>query len=149
MGICTGNSCVITTRKNLEHHGVGLYLAGSGDRGSVEAFLRYMDLSGCPSPTEEEDIFAWSKFCQILCNYFAIPNIVGIESVDVINCDNYDNGTYIIEGWTIVDRKYFDAEENLGALVNRDEILIDIDLSQPKHIQLGLYDRFCKEKGVR
>ena len=62
---------------------------------------------------------------------------IGIDSVRNLDCDNYDNGTYIIEGWKIVGREYL--REEMSEQMNYDllEMLIAIDEKQPEKERIG------------
>lgn len=128
-----GNRAVITTKYNFENNGVGIYLHWNGGRDSVEAFLKYMELRGFRSP--DVDCYGWARLCQVIGNYFGGTLSVGIDVINRLDCDNWDNGTYIIEGWKIVGREFFDgAEQKSYDLV---EMMKDIDEKQPSHDQLG------------
>ena len=87
-----GNRAVITTKeKNL-----GVYLHWNGGRDSVEAFLKYCELRGFRSP--DRDCYGWARLCQIISNFMSRDGLsVGIDTIDKLDCDNWDNGTYIIE----------------------------------------------------
>lgn len=107
-----GNRAVITTEYNFKNKGVGVYLHWNGGRDSVEAFLKYCDLKGYRSP--DTDCYGWARLCQVIGNFFGGGLSVGIDTVDKLDCDNYDNGVYIIKGWKIVGRKYFNTSEQRG-----------------------------------
>lgn len=126
-----GNRAVITTKENFDNKGVGVYLHWNGGRDSVEAFLDYCNLVGYRKPTE--DCYGWARLCQVIGNFFGGTCSVGIDTVDCLDCDNYDNGVYIIDGWEIVDRKYFDGREQMN--YDKLEMLKAIDNEQP--IKLG------------
>ena len=128
-----GNRAVITTRENFKNNGVGIYLHWNGGRDSVEAFLKYAELKGHRPP--DEDCYGWARLCQIIGNFFGGSYSIGVDTVDNLDTDNYDNGTYIIEGWTIVGREYFNGEEQ--ECHRTKDMLIDIDESQPVDEQLG------------
>jgi len=128
-----GNRAVITTRKDFDTHGVGVYLHWCGGRDMVEAFLKYMKLRGIRPP--EYDCYGWARLCQVIGNYIGGDLSVGIDIIDRLDIDNFDNGTYIIENWEIVGREYFSGEEETGADLKN--TLIEIDLCQPKPDQLG------------
>lgn len=104
-----GNRAVITTRENFENNGVGIYLHWNGGRSSVEGFLAYCKLKGYRSPSN--DCYGWARLAQVIGNFFGGELSVGIDVVNRLDCDNYDNGVYIIDGWEIVDREYFNGEE--------------------------------------
>ena len=60
---------------------------------------------------------------------------MGADTVDHLDLDNKDNGTYIIEKWRIVGREYFDLEEQ--ELYPLKDMLMAIDRRQPAEQQLG------------
>lgn len=128
-----GNRAVITTKKNFENNGVGVYLHWNGGYDSVSAFLKYCELKGYRSP--DGDCYGWARLCQVIGNYFGGTLSLGIDVVDQLDCDNYDNGTYIIEGWNIVGREHYEgAEQNSYDLM---EMLVEIDNAQPEKERLG------------
>lgn len=132
-----GNRAVIATeKKNL-----GVYLHWNGGRDSVEAFLKYCSLKGYRSP--EVDDYGWARLCQVIGNFFGGTNSVGINLYQELDTNNHDNGTYIIKDWKIVDRLYFNGNEQNE--YNLEEMLIGIDKSQPKDEQLG---DFLKSKEI-
>lgn len=105
-----GNRAVITTADNFKNNGVGVYLHWNGGRDSVEAFLKYCDMQGYREPSE--DCYGWAYLCGVISNFFSDGLSVGIDVIDHLDCDNGDNGVYIIEGWKIVDRKYNNTIES-------------------------------------
>ena len=132
-----GNRAVITTSKALDvknSYDIGVYLHWNGGRDSVEAFLKYCELKKYRSP--ETDNYGWARLCQVIGNYFGGSTSIGIDKCSCLDCDNRDNGTYIISGWQIVGRKYFKGLEQKNH--NLIDMLIDIDSSQPKSERLGL-----------
>lgn len=130
-----GNRAVITTQCGLKNNGIGVYLHWNGGRDSVTAFLTYCKLRGFRSPTDDS-VYAWARFCQVVGNWFGGSLSLGVGRVDRLDCDNWDNGVYIVDGWDIVDRKYFEngIEQNEYDLV---EMLISIDEAQPEKQRLG------------
>lgn len=136
-----GNRAVITTRDNFRSNGVGVYLHWNGGRDSVEAFLKYMKLRRFRTP--DSDNYGWARLCQVIGNYLGGTLSIGIDRVDYLDMDNWDNGTYIIEGWDIVGREFFDGEEQNCYDIN--EMLIDIDEAQPFKEQLGKQFLAAKE----
>ena len=130
-----GNRAVITSKENFENNGIGVYVHWNGGRDSVEAFLKYCELKGYRKPTD--DCYGWARLAQVIGNFFGGTTSVGINVVEHLDCDNYDNGVYIIDGWNIVDRKYFKgAEQDEYGL---EEMLQAIDERQPIAEQLGGY----------
>lgn len=128
-----GNRAVITTRENFNNDGVGVYLHWNGGRDSVEAFLTYCKMKGYRAPTS--DNYGWARLCQVIGNFFGGGLSLGIDKCSNLDTNNYDNGTYIIDGWDIVDREFFEYEE-------QDDydlyiMLCDIDECQPEKEQIG------------
>ena len=128
-----GNRAVITTEENFQNNGIGVYVHWNGGRDSVTAFLKYCKMKGYRTP--ETDCYGWARLVQVIGNFFGGSVSVGIDTVNNLYCDNYDNGVYIIRNWEIVARKYFDAEEQ--NVYDLNEMLIFIDESMPKKEQLG------------
>lgn len=128
-----GNRAVITTRKNFENNGVGVYVHWNGGRDSVEAFLKYCEMRGFRRP--DRDCYGWARLVQVIANFMGGDGLsVGIDTVNHLDCDNYDNGVYIIDGWEIVDRKYFDGNEQREYKL--EDMLDAIDESQPVDQQI-------------
>jgi hypothetical protein len=112
-----GNRAVITT----EEEKIGVYLHWNGGRDSVEGFLAVCEQMGYRAP--DTDCYGWARLCQVCCNYFSGRLSVGIDRLECLDCDNGDNGMYIIKGWKIVGRKYFDgrteqSEYNLKEMID-------------------------------
>ena len=104
-----GNRAVITTKENMDNNGSGIYLHWNGGRDSVRAFLKYCELKGYRAPSE--DNYGWARLCQVIGNFFGGSTSLGIDTVNNLDCNNWDNGVYLIEGWEIVGRMYFEGEE--------------------------------------
>ena len=128
-----GNRAVITTRENFNNDGVGVYLHWNGGRDSVQAFLTYCKMKGYREPTS--DNYGLARLCQVIGNFFGGELSIGIDKCSHLDYDNYDNGTYIIDGWDIVDREYFNGNEQYN--YDLYEMLCDIDNAQPTREQLG------------
>lgn len=111
----------------------GVYLHWNGGRASVEAFLKYCELKGYRSP--DVDCYGWARLCQVIGNFFGGGLSIGVGPCYQLDCDNCDNGTYIIKGWEIVDRKYCDTR--FDAKTDLTDMLIAIDQAQPVKEQLG------------
>ena len=104
-----GNRAVITTKENMDNNGIGVYLHWNGGRDSVRAFLKYCELKGYRAPSD--DNYGWARLCQVIGNFFGGSTSLGIDTVNNLDCNNWDNGAYLIEGWEIVGRMYFEGEE--------------------------------------
>ena len=130
-----GNRAVITTEKNFKNNGVGVYLHWNEGYDSVSAFLKYCELKGYRTP--DMDNYGWARLCQVIGNFFGGSTSLGIDTVDNLDCDNYDNGVYIIKGWEIVDRKHKRHAEQMN--YEMEEMLMAIDKAMPEKEQIGEY----------
>ena len=123
-----GNRAVITTRENFDDNGVGIYVHWNGGYDSVNAFLTYCKIKGFRTP--DKDNYGWARLAQVIANFMGDDGLsVGVDTVDRLDCDNWDNGVYIIEGWEIVGREYYEGEEQHG--YEPEDILEAIDKAQP------------------
>ena len=123
-----GNRAVIATRKK----DIGVYLHWNGGRDSVEAFLAYCKLKDYRCP--ELDCYGWARLCQVIGNYFGGGSSIGIDKYECLDTDNWDNGTYIIENWHIVDREFKHGPEQHE--YNLLKMLKDINNTQPENERL-------------
>lgn len=128
-----GNRAVITTQGGDKKDKIGIYLHWNGGRDSVQAFLKYCKIKGFRTPNS--DSYGWARLAQVIGNYIGGGLSLGIDICDKLDCDNYDNGVYLIDGWEIVGREYFSGVEQNS--YDLEEMLIDIDNSQPKEERLG------------
>ena len=119
-----GNRAVITT----EEEKIGVYLHWNGSRDSVEAFLAVCKELGHRTP--ETDCYGFARLCQVIGNYFGGTTSLGIDTIDNLDCDNGDNGMYIIKNWEIIGRKYFNRTEQEE--YDLKEMIKDIKDRQPK-----------------
>ena len=130
-----GNRAVITTQENFDNNGVGIYLHWNGGRNSVEAFLKYCELKGYRKPTF--DGYGWAYLCGVITNYFGDGLSVGIDTIDKLDCANGNNGVYIIDGWKIVGRKYFDWTDELKAYDIR-SMMYEINEKMPEEMRIEI-----------
>lgn len=108
---------------------VGVYLHWNGGEGSIRAFLTYCKMQGY-----RNDDYGVARFTQVVANFFGGSLSLGIDSLECLDCDNGDNGVYIVDDWDIVDRKY---ECGYVDDYNQLEFLFEIDESMPKGSRLG------------
>lgn len=132
-----GNRAVITTSTDVEvdkSNDIGIYLHWNGGRDSVEAFLTYCRISGFRPP--EQDCYGWARLCQVIGNFFGGDRLsVGIDRCCRLDCDNRDNGVYIIKDWQIVGRKFFSGNEQDQHDLR--EFIHKLDQAQPEKLRLG------------
>lgn len=112
---------------------LGVYLHWNGGKDSVEAFLLYCKLKGYRCP--ENDCYGWARLCQVIGNFFGGELSLGIDTYDRLDCDNGDNGVYIIRNWEIVGREFAPTYEQ--STYNLRESLEAINEAQPPEEQLG------------
>lgn len=128
-----GNRAVITTKENWENNGVGIYLHWNGSRPFVEGLLAYCDAKGFRAP--ENDCYGFAYMTTVMGNVFGDGLSLGVDTLDHLDCDNWDNGVYIIEDWAIVDRKYFERGEDSSGNGIKD-VISYIDSFQPDRLKL-------------
>lgn len=106
----------------------------NGYREFVESVLAYCDLKQYRSP-DSDDEYGWARLCQIIGNTLGGTLSLGVGRYERMDTDNYDNGTYIIQGWDIKDRLYKHYADNKREY-SIFEALKQINERQPKEEQL-------------
>jgi hypothetical protein len=97
-----GNRAVIS----VEGSQCGVYLHWNGGRESVNAFLRVAQTLGVRDPVSDPSYF-YARFAQICGNFFGGAICVGVESLSRLDCDNGDNGHFIVgAGFAIVRHEH-------------------------------------------
>jgi len=146
-----GNRAVITSKDKKS----GLYLHWNGGRDSVNAFLTYCKLQGYRG-FGEDNTYALARLTQVVCNWFGGSLSVGVGAIGdyykeevkdevygdyvregykgELDCNNYDNGLYIVDGWDIVGREFFEGKEQ--NTYDLKYFIYDINLKQPESMQL-------------
>lgn len=133
-----GNRAVVTTKSatGFCEESIGIYLHWNGGRDSVTGFLKYCELQGFRSPEIDSD--SWLKFQQVILNCGLTADRDKCKNLD---CDNGDNGVYLVENWQIVGRKFMEhAEQDVYPLK---DMLLGIDEKQPVHMQI--HDKIIME----
>ena len=129
-----GNRAVITTQKEWNVRGIGIYVHWCGGRKCIEGILEYCSRTNCVRP--ENDCYGWADLCRVISN--TLGGSVGIDRLDRLDLDNGDNGVYIIKDWKIVGRINADGISDKG-ITNQeelDEILNEIDAEQPEKFRI-------------
>ena len=96
-------------RAVLEFQGtdVGIYLHWNGGRDTIDPLLDVAKEYNIRSGD-----YGIARIAQMLGNFFGGTLSLGVDKLDKLDCDNGDNGTYVIDNnFNIVDRKYFDNRE--------------------------------------
>lgn len=126
-----GNRAVITASTSVsikDSNDIGIYLHWNGGRDSVEAFLEYCKRRGFRAP--DQDNYGWARLCQVIGNFFGGSDSIGIDRCCNLDCENGDNGVYIINGWEIAGRAYHRGWEQ--DTYDLEEMIRAIDKAQPE-----------------
>ena len=133
-----GNRAVITNKDRQ----IGVYLHWNGGRDSVNAFLTYCKIAGYRDLTSDPT-YGFARLTQVISNWFGGNLSVGVNVLSKLDCDNFDNGMYIVDGWDIVGREYHEGEEQDE--YDLEEMLLDIDSKQPCHLGEEEIKKYLKE----
>ena len=125
-----GNRAVITTT-NKE---MGVYVHWNGGRTSVEGFLAYCKMMGYRKP--ETDCYGWARLVQTIANFFGSDGLsVGVDKYTSLDCDNWDNGVYIVKDWHVVGREFQRDEDEEVNLEDLTGMMLEINKCQPEGTQ--------------
>ncbi len=109
-----GNRAVITIGNRFDPAAVGVYVHWNGGRASVEGFLKAARLLGYRDPASDPS-YAFARLVAVITAFFPDGLSVGVGICGQLDCDNYDNGVYLIGGdWQIVGRKYHEGPEEVN-----------------------------------
>jgi len=100
-----GNRAVIAASNSTEQ-GLGIYLHWNGGIESVLAFLDTAKQLGYRSPVGDES-YGMARLCGLICLFGGLRNStgVGINDLSKLDCDNFDNGVFVVgDNWELVDR---------------------------------------------
>lgn len=113
---------------------IGVYLHWDGYREFVESILAYCDVKGYRSPDADYE-YGWARLCQVAGNTIGGTLSLGVGVYSRMDTDNWDNGTYIIKDWDIVERLY-QHYEDAKMQDSMFENLKAINLKQPEDERL-------------
>lgn len=115
-----GNRAVITTAP-FKSTNIGVYLHWNGGRASVEGFLLACKELGFRDPVGDPQ-YGFAYLCHAIATFFdASGTSLGVAACKNLDCDNGDNGVYLIDrNWEIVGRKHFEREEETDAEQSRE-----------------------------
>lgn len=102
-----GNRGVITFMDSDKEVG-SIYLHWNGGQESVKAFLDYAKEV---QVREGDPTYALARVVQIISNFLEGTLSVGVGMSAFLDCDNMDNGQYIVRGLDIVERRHAPADE--------------------------------------
>lgn len=96
-----GNRAVITTAP-FNEDALGIYIHWNGGQESIEGFLAAAKELGHRPPATDES-YATARLVQIIANYFGGTTSIGIGINRNLDCDNGDNGVWLIGGdWELL-----------------------------------------------
>ena len=101
-----GDRAVISNKSKK----MGVYLHWYGYREFVESVLAYCDVKKYRSP-DVDDEYGWARLCQVAGNTIGGNLSIGVGIFNRMDTDNWDNGTYIIKDWDIVDRLFTHSKD--------------------------------------
>lgn len=101
-----GDRAVISNKSKK----IGVYLHWYGYREFVESVLAYCDVKKYRSP-DVDDEYGWARLCQVAGNTIGGNLSVGVGIFNRMDTDNWDNGTFIIKDWDIVDRLFTHSKD--------------------------------------
>ena len=108
-----GNRAVITTA-TFHNDKIGIYVHWNGGRDSVEGFLQACKELGYRSPGSDPG-YAMAQLVRAIGTFFGDGLSVGIGTCGNLDCQNGDNGVYLIGGnWEIVGRMHHSGREQLN-----------------------------------
>lgn len=140
-----GNRAVITV-KGAGDKTTGIYLHWNGGVNSVEAFCTYCDMKGFRSP--DTDCYGFAYLATVIGNFFGDGLSLGVDRIECLDTDNFDNGVYYLKGWKIVDRSYDKPLET--DKTNLYQFLLEINSVQGKKIKVSKAEikRYCKHHNI-
>jgi len=105
-----GNRAVITIKEKdvPQEDWNSLYLHWNGGRDSVEPFLHVAKLYGIRC--NDDSSYAIARLSQLIGNTLGGTLSLGVGAYKCLDTNNFDNGTYIIEDWEIVEREHLPYE---------------------------------------
>ena len=111
---------------------VGVYLHWNGGNDSVVPFCKACKKIGFRCPTEDFS-YGVARFVQLVANFFGGCNStsIGVDIIDHLDCDNWDNGIFIIgEDWEVVGREFAHGDDKLDdeSVARFVKYLVDIQM---------------------
>lgn len=92
---------------------VGVYLHWNGGKDSIVSFCRACKRIGFRCPTDDFS-YGVARFVQLVANFFGglTDSSIGVNTLEHLDCDNYDNGLYVVgEDWEIVGKEFMRLDD--------------------------------------
>lgn len=142
-----GNRAVITTVGATDNT-TGIYVHWNGGVNSIEAFCAYCDMKGFRSP--DTDCYGFAYLATVIGNYFGDGLSLGVDRIECLDTDNYDNGVYYLKGWKIVGRSEGYPQQLETDKSKLYEFLLEINSVQGKKIKVSKAEikRYCKYHNI-
>ena len=121
-----GNRAVITIKEENtpKEDWRSVYLHWNGGRDSVEPIIHVAKLYGIRCNADPS--YAIARLTQLIGNSLGGTLSLGVGTYSQLDTDNYDNGTYVISNWEIVDREFFPSEYEEQNEYDFDEMVTEI-----------------------
>ena len=115
-----GNRAVIAF-DNANQNSIGIYLQWNGGKDSIEGFLKAAKQLSCGGKQANR-----ARLVQAIGNFFNGGYSVYMDLIKNLDCDNYDNGVFIVDTETleIKGRKFKKGPEQ--QVHDSDELAADI-----------------------
>ena len=116
-----GNRAVITTPAKT----TGVYVHWNGGVESVTGFCEACKELGFRSPAADP-AYGFACLVTAIFAFFGASGLsVGVGPLETLDCDNFDNGVYVIDAnWKIVER-YGDGSKPLAPLADDERVCAD------------------------
>lgn len=91
---------------------VGVYLHWNGGRSSIEGFCEACRRLKFRGPASNS--YGVARFIQVVANFFGNDGLsIGVGMLGRCDCNNYDNGVYVVDdNWDIIGREFAHEEQN-------------------------------------
>ena len=121
-----GNRAVITIKEENtpKEDWRSVYLHWNGGRDSVEPIIHVAKLYGIRCNADPS--YAIARLTQLIGNSLGGTLSLGVGKYSQLDTDNFDNGTYVISNWEIVDREFFPSEYEEQNEYDFDEMVTEI-----------------------
>ena len=106
-----GNRAVITIKEKdtPQEDWNSLYLHWNGGHDSVAPFLHVAKLYGIRCNSDSS--YAIARLSQLIGNTLGGTLSLGVGAYKCLDTNNFDNGTYVIKHWEIVEREHLPCED--------------------------------------
>lgn len=93
-----GNRAVIAL-DSADDKAIGIYVHWNGGRDSIDGFL--MAAKEIMKGRLDDGQYSAARLVQCITTFFPGNSSVGLDHLENLDCDNYDNGVYVIDTATL------------------------------------------------